>query len=49
MYTFTILSATTNDNWYIFLDHFFSKEDISPKLISNVTDEKSLFSKAFRL
>lgn len=46
MYRFTILSATQNDNWYTFFDHFFSQGDISHKLISNAMDEKDLFSKA---
>lgn len=47
MYKFTILSATDDGNLNITFENFFSRDDISHKLITNVTNEQDLLSKAF--
>lgn len=48
MYKFTILSATQDSNLNITLDNFLSREDISYKLIANVTNEQDLISNAMQ-
>lgn len=47
MYKFTILSATDDDKLNNTFENFFSRDDISHKLITNVTNEQDLLSKAF--
>lgn len=47
LYKFTILSATDDGNLNITFENFFSRDDISHKLITNVTNEQDLLSKAF--
>lgn len=48
MYKFTILSATQDSNLDTILEHFFSTEDISHKLIANVTNPQDLLSKTLQ-
>lgn len=48
MYTFAILSATSNVTFHNFFEKFFSKEDISYKWIYNVTNEEYFLSKTMQ-
>ena len=45
MYKFTILTATKDEKSAMLFDDFFQREDISHKLIGNVSNKDSLLSK----